>query len=594
MLFAMAALLIAATLLPQDPPWIEPAQPQERIGSFYGYLGIAIFGVVLVEWLHRRTPKNRWWGVKPLAIGLSGMFAFDLVIFSQAVLFRHIDDEMWTVRGIANAVAIFFVAVATKRNKAWTLDLHISRDAAFQSTALLAAGLYLLLVAAAAYWVHYFGGEWGRTLRIGFVFVALLAMATLVLSGSLRSRLKLFVSKNLFSYRYDYRVEWLRFTNLLGTSEHGENTYQQIVRAHADLVESSGGSIWLARGDYFCEIAQLNFATTKEQIASSSALISFLQNTERVVLVDEFADTPENYPALRLPDWLTALKHAWLIVPLISGKELLGFVIIGRPRAPVEVNWEVLELLDTASRQAASYLAQSLAKEALVETEKFDAFNRMSAFVVHDLKNLVAQLALLPKNAVRHGHDPVFQQDMLETIEHVVGRMNELMLQLRTGTNPVEKPHVVALAALIPRLIAAKRLHKAGIEIEIEEHLRVLAHADRIERVIGHIIQNAIEAADQTSAQVTVKASVQNRFAVVEIADNGIGMTEQFIREQLFHPFQTSKPHGMGIGMYESAQYVRSLGGRIEVRSELKKGTRFTLFLPLHETAENQKIGEPA
>src|SRR5205823_9122401 len=127
----------------------------------------------------------------------------------------------------------------------------------------------------------------------------------------------------------------------------------------------------------------------------------------------EHAVDPAQYPGLVLPQWVSALPLSWTIIPLLTGTELIGFVVLSAPRATIDVNWEVRDLLKTASRQAAGYLAQIRTSEALLEARKFESFNRMSAFVVHDLKNLVAQLSLMLRNAERHRDNPEFQRDML-------------------------------------------------------------------------------------------------------------------------------------------------------------------------------------
>jgi GAF domain-containing protein len=97
---------------------------------------------------------------------------------------------------------------------------------------------------------------------------------------------------------------------------------------------------------------------------------------------------------------------AWAVIPLPSGLRAAGLCGAVAPRTPVELDWETRDLLKTASRQAAGYLAQMQATEALLEARKFDAFNRMSAFVVHDLKNIVTQLSLMLKNAQRCATTP--------------------------------------------------------------------------------------------------------------------------------------------------------------------------------------------
>lgn len=587
----LCALLLGSAILPQSPPWLDTPAGEWPVGAFVALLSTSVFGLVLSEQLYRRTPENGRWAIKPLLIGLSGMFAFDLLTYSGAILFSRIDPAMWAARGIAHALVMIFVALATKRNTAWTIDWHVSRGVVFHSTALFVAGIYLLIVAAAGYWVRLFGGGWGETLQIAFVFAALLCLGALALSGRLRAWLKVFISKHFFSFRYEYRGEWLRFTRALGTPAQGVRLYEQVVRALADLVESIGGAIWLEREGTFHEVARLNLPIVRETEPASGPLVAFLNRTGWVISLDEVAAFPDRYPQLVLPEWLAKLKEAWLVIPLPSGVELIGFVVLARPRAPTDVNWEVLDLLKTAGRQAASYLAHMRANEALVEAEKFDAFNRMSAFVVHDLKNLIAQLALLLKNAERHRDNPEFQRDMLETIEHVVGRMNHLMLQLRTGTTPMEKPRPVELREVIERVIKTKEVHRALIDVEPGSSLRAFAHDDRIERVLGHIVQNAIEATREGGGRIRLRAFPDGTYAVIEIVDNGVGMTEEFVRERLFRPYQTTKSKGMGIGMYESFRYINGIGGRITVNSSPNGGTRFQVFLPL---ADNEaRSSEP-
>ena len=583
---AMGLIVLAASL-PQ--PWLGTAKPVPSTGAFAALLGLAILGLVLVEQLWRRTSEHGRWNLKPLVVGLAGLFAFDVFLYSDAMLFRQLDPELWAARGFAHALVIPFVALATARNTAWTIDLHVSRGVVFHSTALVVAGLYLLTVAGAGYWVRLFGGSWGKTLQVAIVFAALLFLGALAFSGSLRARLRVFVSKNFFSYRYDYREEWLRFTRVLAAPAVGSGFTEQLIRALADLVESLGGALFLERDGAFRQVARTNFPEVKDDEPVDGPLASFLGRTAWVVRLDEYTRRPERYAGLTLPAWLTGLRDAWLVVPLPSGSELIGFAVLARPRAPVDVNWEVLDLLKTASRQAASYLAQIRATEALLDAQKFDAFNRMSAFVVHDLKNLVAQLTLLLKNAERYRHNPEFQRDALETIDHVTQRMNALMLQLRSGTTPVERPKPVDLAALVRRQYELKGAGQAPIELDVVPSVHVLGHEERLERVIGHLIQNALEATTGRGG-VAVRVFRDGANAVVEVDDTGIGMAPDFVRDRLFKPFQTTKPHGMGIGVYESFQYVTGLGGRMLVDSTPDVGTKVRVLLPRWELGESGDV----
>jgi len=257
-------------------------------------------------------------------------------------------------------------------------------------------------------------------------------------------------------------------------------------------------------------------------------------------------------------------------------------VVLHTARTRVDVNWEVNDLLKTAARQAATFLGQMQATEALLDARKFDAFNRMSAFVVHDLKNIIAQLSLMLKNAERHRGNPEFQKDMLETVEHSVERMKQLMLQLREGTTPVDAPQGVDLAAVIGRIQRAKANQQPIAELRLEERVTAKGHEDRLERVIGHLMQNAIDATDR-DGRVWIRLAKEGGQAMVEVGDTGCGMTPEFMRERLFKPFQTTKETGMGIGAYESFQYVQELGGRVLVESTPDVGTQVKLLVPLLE-----------
>jgi putative PEP-CTERM system histidine kinase len=594
-LFVVAGILLLTGLaLPMPAAVPMAAGAGEEPFLLAAGLGVSVLGLVIVEQLYRRTPAESRWGIKPLVLGLAGMFAFDLFLFSDAMLFRRLDPELWAARGFAHALVIPFVAVATARNTAWTIDLHVSRGVVLHSTALLVSGVYLLALAAAGYYVRFFGGSWGRMLQVALVFAALLVLALVVCSGRFRSRLRVFVSKHFFSYRFDYREEWLRFTRALTAPSPQLGVQDLCIKALADLVESSAGALWMRDGDAFRPAARWNLPELRETEPAGSSLTIFL-GREWLIDLPECVATPERCAGLVLPVWLGSIREPWLIVPLMSGTDLIGFVVLAQPRAAMKVDWEVRDLLKTAGRQAASYLAQIRTTEQLLEARKFDAFNRMSAFVVHDLKNLVAQLSLLLRNAERHHGNPDFQRDALETVEHVTQRMNAIMKQLRTGTTPVDGPKPVELATVVRKIQRASSGRRIPITVEAAAEVRVLGHEDRVERVIGHLVQNALDATGD-GGKVVVRVLRDGDSAIVEVADDGAGMTPEFVRDRLFRPFQTTKPQGMGIGLYESFQYVAGLGGRILVDSAPGAGTKVRVSVPYHEIgpADEESLREVA
>lgn len=580
LLLVMRAVFIAAAEM-----W--PTMDAARMFSLVTLLQSAL-GLVLVEQVLRNAQADIRWNVKPASLGLGAIFLFDLVIASQAALFQRFDQDSLSVRSLVHAVAAPLLFLSSRRHADWLGKVHVSRAAVFHSAALVLVGGYLLFVAAIGYYVRYTGGQWGRALAVALVFVALLLLAFVLGSGAVRSRLRVYISKNFFSYRYDYREEWLRFTALLASNSDPRDMPVTVIRALANLVESPSGMLWLQRGlgGQFAQVAAWNMPVQMCEEDRQGSLAQFWMRQGWVIDIDEWRGDPGSYPDLTLPDWVLAAPQCWLLLPLQTGGEFVGFVVLGRPRAAVELNWEVRDLLRTAASQAASYLNQVQATEALLEARKFDAFNRMSAFVVHDLKNIVTQLSLMMKNAKRLRDNPEFQQDMLDTVENSLEKMRQLMLQLREGDKPHGVVSGVDLEAIARRLAAAAASKGRVLELVLDASVSTRGHPERVERVLGHIVQNAMDATP-ADGFVRLRLDSEGSQARVRVEDSGCGMSEDFIQHRLFKPFQTTKSNGMGIGAHESYQYVQELGGKITVQSELNKGTAVTVLLPLfHANAD--------
>lgn len=566
--------------------WLTPDATLFREWRFYSSIlapGIlALVGMLLVEHLYRNTSPQQRWSLKFLCLGLGAFFAFDFYLFSDAMLFRRVDPEIWSARGVVVALIAPLIAVSAARNPLWSLDVFVSRRIVFHSTTLLAASAYLLIMAVAGYYIRYFGGSWGGMLQATFLFGAGVLLVLMLFSGTMRARLKVFLSKHFFSYRYDYREEWLRFTHTLSQGGPEARVQERCVEALAQLVESPGGALWMRHDDVrFERVAQWNMPLATASEPADGSFAQFLDKRQSVINLDEIDRAPEAYEGLEVPGWLAELPQAWLVIPLLMHEAVAGFVVLARSRGRIVVNWEVSDLLKTAGAQAATYVAQAQASEGLARAKQFESFNKMSAFVVHDLKNLVAQLSLLLRNAQRHRHKPAFQDDMLETIESSVAKMNRILMQLRSGGLPIEKPLPILVDDVLCRVVEAKAVYRPRPQLEIvDEALWVAANEDRLERVVGHLVQNAIEATP-ADGDVRVRLRLKEADVLIEVADSGKGMSAEFIRDALFKPFESTKRMGMGIGTFESREYIRELGGRLEVESTVDRGSRFEIVLPL-------------
>lgn len=579
MCVVVAALIIWAP----DESSVTAIESSLRI-RILGFLLLAITGLALVEQLFRNTLPEHRWAIKYLCLGVGGLFAYDLFLYSNAMLFKHVDPELWRARGVVNAIVVPLIAVATARNPQWSVELFVSRHVVLYSATLLVAGIYLLLMAAVGYYIRIYGSTWGAVAQITFLFGAVVVLILLMFSGQLRARIKVFLGKHFYKNRYDYREEWLRFTHTLSTSEEDVELRGNAIRAIAEIVESPGGVMWV-RQEHGVFRALANWQSprpTGSDVRDDSPLVRFLESEGWIVYIDEFRRHPDRYPGLELPHWLQASEAAWLVAPMLQREQLVGFVVVNRSSTKKNLNWEDNDLLKTVGRQAASYVALLQATEALTDARQFDAFNRLSSYVVHDLKNMVAQLSLVVSNAKKHMHNPEFMEDAISTVDNASRRMSRLLEQLRKGRLEETTSQLVNMELIFRKVVTACGVRQPMPELICEgKALLVTADPDRIASVMEHIVQNAQEATPP-SGKVTVRLYKEADRVCIEIEDTGRGMDEEFISKRLFRPFDTTKGNaGMGIGVYEARDFVLGRGGDIEVESEPGVGTRFLIKLPL-------------
>jgi putative PEP-CTERM system histidine kinase len=544
-------------------------------------LALPVFGLVLLEQLVRAVSPDQRWHVKPLAIGLGLVFAFDLYLHSHPLVLGKLDPDALAVRAAVHALAVPLLYVAAKRQADWARPLRVSRRAVFFTTTLVLVGVYLFVIAAVGMYLRHVDDQWGKALSLLMLAAALVALVWLVASPSLRAKLRVGIGKHLFSYRFDYRREWLGLTESLAAGRSPESVADAVVRGLATMVDSPGGAVWTHVGDEALGVvATWNTTQPSQTVLLSSPFAQHLRTREWIFDLDDCRAKPASADAALVPPWLLQDPRAWLVVPLLSGDWLAGFVVLDHPHAAMDVNWETRDLLRAAGRQAAAFLALGQASEALADARKFEAFNRMSAFVVHDMKNVVAQLSLMMQNAARLRHNPDFQADMIATVENSLEKMRHMLMQLREGETPVGVLGAVALEPMARRLAAKATERGQRLRVTLDGPMVVRAHEARLERVLGHIVDNALEASDG-AAEVEFSARMQADQAVVEVRDHGRGMSATFVKTELFKPFRTTKKAGMGIGAFESRQYVQELGGSIEVQSAPGEGTTMTLRLPL-------------
>jgi len=550
-----------------------------------GHVLMALAGMALVEQLFRNTSARHRWAIKYLFIGVGGIFAYDFYLYAHALLFREIDTGLWNARGIVTLLAVPLLTLSAARNRDWSQNLFVSRDIVLHASTVFGAGLYLLVMAAAGYYLREFGGSWGRIAQVSFLALAIMLLMAVLFSGQFRSQLRVFLGKHFYKNKYDYRHEWLQLTRELNNKNADENDFESVIRVIARIVDARAGLLWLRdERSRFNNVASWQMTRFAEGIAADDALIHFLEDKPYVINMLELESHASEYEGLDLPVCLSSIDRCWLIVPLVGMNNLMGFIVLANPMVVREVNWEDRDLLKTAAMQISSYLTVLMTTDALAEARQFEAFNRISSYMVHDLKNIAAELELVARNAEKHIKNPEFIADAFETVEDTAAAIQRLLDQLRNRHVNVEKKVTIDLAVLVD-VILDKQAELSPVP-QLHQSVRccrVVAAKDRLEHVLIHLIDNARQATGE-GGSVSISLSVvaaEVPMCVVEIADDGEGMDADFIQNRLFKPFDTTKGNaGMGIGMYESREFIRQLQGEIKVQSEPGKGTVVALYIP--------------
>src|SRR5579875_3431898 len=210
-----------------------------------GVLMLALIGVVFLEQLYRNVAPEQRWALKFLVIALGALFGYDIFLYSYAMLYEQINASVWAARGLVNALLVPLLVVAAARNREWSLQVGVSRGAVFYSTSLMVIAFYIIATAVGGYYVRLYGGDWGRVAEITLICFALLAALVFASSGQARSRLRVFLHKNFFSFRHDYREEWLRLTATLSASDGDTELPLRAVRAVAQIMDSPAGVLFM-------------------------------------------------------------------------------------------------------------------------------------------------------------------------------------------------------------------------------------------------------------------------------------------------------------------------------------------------------------
>jgi putative PEP-CTERM system histidine kinase len=543
-------------------------------------------GLVLVHNVYGLQRERGRSALRWNAAALGAVWLCDLNFYVIAWLSDGEPQAMVVLRCIVLVPVAIMLAVA--RTRSVQRPIRPSRAMAFQSLSLLVIGGYLVVMVGAAQSLTWLGDTAPPLAQVGFAFTSAVLALIVLPSGRVRGWMKVTVTKHLFQHRYDYRAEWLRFTETIGRGDSNATLEERTIKAIGDITDSAAGLL-LVPGDRgeLTLAARWQWRTLDVPAeAMTNEAREFFERKGFIVDCDALRRGVSRHGEDAIvPAWLVDEPRAWALVPLLHFERLVGVIVLARPPHQRELDWEDFDLLRVAGRQLASYLAEHAGQEALLDASRFDEFNRRIAFVMHDVKNLASQLTLLCRNAERHGDNPAFRADMQITVRNAADKLNGLIARLsRYGTSALERLEQVDPVAVI-QAIAERQGQGSRIAVSVPPtNLRIIGNRDSLEQVIVHLVQNAIDASAE-GAPITLGVRSEGLHAAIEVSDSGTGMSPDFVRNRLFKPFVSTKPGGFGIGAFEARELVRAMQGRLDVESREGLGSRFVIRLPLAEAA---------
>jgi putative PEP-CTERM system histidine kinase len=595
-LIAIACLLPAAALVEFRGDLIQvlvrpnSSDPWVSFSTAGKVFNVAILiGTVLIlmnlERTFRSAVGTMQWRIKFLVLGLAVIFGARIYTRSQALVFSGHFNSLTEIEAIGLLVGCALLAVGYFRSGFREIDVYPSRAVLYTSITVLLVGGYLFVIGVLAQIVARYGGATSFQLQAFLVLVAIALLAVFLLSEKIRQRIKRFVSRHFSRPQYDFRNVWTQFTQSTSSAIDDPTLCAASAKLISETFNVLSVSVWLF--DEEKNKIGLEASTSRARNAMSDDAI-------------EFSAIDPSLAKIRKAFDLEKVKDAWgqtlreisetqfsgggnrVGVPLLAGDRYLGLIILADRVNGVPYTVEELELLECIGDQVASSLLNlRLAKEIMLGKE-LEAFQTISAFFVHDLKNAASTLKLTLQNLPVHFDDPDFRQDTLRSIGATTNRINQIIERLGTLGSKLElRPSAVDLKLLVEQAIENVN-GVPGIDFakEFEPLPKFMADGEQLRSVVTNLLLNAREAVGE-SGRIEVKIGAQDGWAALSVSDDGCGMTPSFLRDSLFRPFKTTKKKGLGIGMFQSKMIIEAHHGSIRVKSDVGKGTTFQVLLPL-------------
>lgn len=548
----------------------------------------SVLALMNLERTFRASVGTMRWKIKYLILGLAVLFGAGIYSTSQILLYSAISLSLASVEAIALFMACCFIAFSLFRSRFSSVDVYPSNAVINSSLTILLVGCYLLAVGLLARSMGGFAEDWELPLIALVLSAGLAGLGGLLLSDRLRQRMNLFVSRHFRRPAYDYRKVWSTFNERVTSVADERDFCRQVARLISETFHVLSASIWLIDEDRreLALTASTAFAGSEDEdaqdrLANAEEIMEPITGRSYPTELDMGSD-PRLEPLKRANPGHFAKGGGRVCVPLVSAGEPVGVVVVGDRVSGLAFTAEEFDLLKCMGDQAATRLRSIRLAQRLLESREMEAFQKISAFFVHDLKNTASSLSLTLQNLPQHFDDPAFRQDALRAVSKSVDRVNHLIRSLGLLRQELE----IDLKELDLNDVVTASV--SGLEstgrMSLVQNLaplpRVRIDPDQIQKVVTNLVFNARDALGE-GGEIRLETTQRDGWVVLSVTDNGCGMSPAFIRKFLFRPFQTTKKQGIGIGLFHCKVIVEAHWGRIDVDSQPGKGTTFRVMLPV-------------